>query len=187
MRISILFALPFCCLPGFTLPRSAASQAVRIGRHDVTPQIAVLSLQVTASPSSVSFPLKSKGVAAGSSPIVITTTPGTCAISCTIKLYGYFTSATAALSGGSPSVQIPSSAVLGKVATGTPTSYTPFAQSAPLGGAGASLLLFTQSGGINLGGKSRTDSLSLNIDLTNQPQLPAGTYSGTLNIQAQSF
>jgi hypothetical protein len=107
---------------------------------------------------------------------------------CTINLYGYFSNAAAALSGGgSPVVNIPSSEVLGQVPTGSPTSFTSFTQSAPLGGAGASLLLFTQSFFLIAGGGSRTDALSLEINLANQPQLPAGTYSGTLFIQAQSL
>jgi hypothetical protein len=106
---------------------------------------------------------------------------------CTIKLYGYFSTASAALSGGSPVVNIPTSEVLGQVPTGTPTTFTAFTQSAPIGGAGASLLLFTQSFLLLAGAGSRTDALSLEINLVSQPQLPAGTYSGTLFIQAQSL
>jgi hypothetical protein len=108
-------------------------------------------------------------------------------LTCTINVYGYFTSANAALSGGSPIVNIPSSEVLGQVTTGIPTSYTAFTQSNPFGGAGASLELVSQSFFIISGGSSRTDPLQLEIDLTSQPQLPAGAYSGTLYIQAQSL
>lgn len=96
-------------------------------------------------------------------------------------------SATAALAGGSPVVDIPSSEVLGRVTTGTPTTYTAFTQSNPLGGSGASLLLVKETFHPSTGGGSRTDALSLEINLANQPQLPAGTYSGTLYIEAQSL
>jgi hypothetical protein len=34
---------------------------------------------------------------------------------------------------------------------------------------------------------NRTDVMTFNIDLTSLPQLPAATYTGTLNIQAQAI
>jgi hypothetical protein len=49
---------------------------------------------------------------------------------------------------------------------------------------GASLLLLCElfmSGGNG----SRTDTLNMEIDLEDLPQLPAGTYTGTLYLQAQ--
>jgi len=190
MRKSIELGLVSMALAACTA-MAAQGQAIRVVKtQGVSPNTAVSSLTVTASPSSASFHLVSKGVAAGSSAINITTTWGgsTCRFTCTIKLYAYFSSATAALSGGgSPVVNIPSSEVLGQVPTGTPTTYTAFTQSNPLGGAGASLLLFQQSFFLVAGGSSRTDALSLEINLANQPQLPAGSYSGTLYIQAQSL
>jgi hypothetical protein len=188
MRKSIRCGLLICSLAGF-LPVSAVPQAVRVGARKVRPNTAVSSLAVSASPASVSFQLHSKGVATGSSPVAVTTTWGgtICLLTCTIKLYGYFSNATAALSGGSPVVNIPTSEVLGQVTTGTPTTFTAFTQSAPLGGAGASLLLFTQTFTLIPTGSNRTDALNLEINLASQPQLPAGTYSGTLFIQAQSF
>jgi hypothetical protein len=172
------------------LPRSMRAQALLVGGRGAKPEIAVTSLTVTASPSLVSFQLHSKGTATGSSPISITTKYGVsvCLATCNINLYAYFGSAAAALSGGTPTVNIPSSDVLGQVPTGTPTAFTAFTQSGPVGGAGASLLLFSQSFLLStLLAGNRTDSLSLEIDLSTLPQLPAATYSGTLYIQAQSF
>lgn len=168
---------------------AAAAQAVRVGPVRPRPATSVSSLSISVTPSDVSFQLVSKGVATGSVPVEITTSWGgtLCLLTCTINVYGYFTSANAALSGGSPIVNIPSSEVLGQVTTGIPTSYTAFTQSNPFGGAGASLELVSQSFFIISGGSSRTDPLQLEIDLTNQPQLPAGSYSGTLYIQAQSL
>lgn len=188
MSRSIRYGLLIYALTGF-MPASATPQAVAVGRQKVTPDTPVSSLTVSASPAFVSFHLVSKGIATGSSSVVVTTTWGGnfCLFTCTINLYGYFSNANAALSGGSPVVNIPSSSVLGQVPTGSPTSFTPFTQSSPLGGAGASLLLFTQSFTHIAQPGHRNDTLNLEIDLANQPQLPAGTYSGTLYIQAQSL
>ena len=168
---------------------NAVAQVVRVGPVRPRPATSVSSLSISVTPSNVSFQLVSKGVATGSVPVEITTSWGgtLCLLTCTINVYGYFTSANAALSGGSPIVNIPSSEVLGQVTTGIPTSYTAFTQSNPFGGAGASLELVSQSFFIISGGSSRTDPLQLEIDLTSQPQLPAGAYSGTLYIQAQSL
>jgi hypothetical protein len=166
-----------------------AAQAVRVGMARPTPANSVSSLSISVTPANVSFQLVSKGIATGSVPVNITTSWGgsLCLLTCTINVYGYFATSTAALSGGSPIVNIPSSEVLGQVTTGIPTTYTAFTQSNPLGGAGASLELFSQGFFILSGNNSRTDALQLEIDLTNQPQLPAGSYSGTLYIQAQSL
>lgn len=168
---------------------TAAAQAVRVGTLKPVPATPVSSLSISVAPSNVSFQLVSKGVAVGSTSVEITTSwSGTfCLLTCTVNVYGYFASANAALSGGSPVVNIPSSEVLGQVTTGLPTTYTAFTQSNPIGGAGASLELLSQGFFLFSGSNSRTDALSLEINLTNQPQLPAGSYSGTLYIQAQSL
>jgi hypothetical protein len=188
MRIRIIGAVVLSGV--IALPAaSAAAQAVRVGAARPTPATAVSSLSISVTPSNVSFQLVSNGVTTGSAPVEITTSWGgsLCLFTCTINVYGYFTSASSALSGGSPVVNIPSSEVLGQVTTGIPTTYTAFTQSNPLGGAGASLELLSQGFFLLSGGGSRTDALSLEINLTSQPQLPAGSYSGTLYIQAQSL
>lgn len=185
----------FLCWMLLLLPGSfAAAQAIHVARPTavITPDLAVKSLSITVSPSSVSFQLQAGKTAVGNTTLNITTTWGgvtNCKITkiCTINLYGYFSSATAALSGGSPVVQIPTSEVLGEMTTGLPTTYTAFTQSGPFGGSGASLELYsTQMTAMTKGG-SRTDPLSLEINLASQPQLPAGTYTGTLLLIAESF
>ncbi len=170
----------------------AQAQAVRVGKplaqaSGATPQTAVSSLSLTASPASVSFQLAAGKVAAGSTAVNITTTWGGtfCLLTCTINVYGYFASSTAALT--SASADIPTSEILGEVPTGIPTTYTAFTQTNPFGGGGASLQLVQQSFFLLTGGGSRTDALSLEINLANQPQLPAGNYTGTLYIQAQAL
>jgi hypothetical protein len=166
----------------------ACAQAVRIAAPDLSPRAQGQSLTVSATPSLVNFNLVPGGVASGSNAIEVTTSwdKNSCSSGCTITLYAYFMSSGAALSGGSPAVNIPCSELLGQVPTGTPTSYTPFTQSSPLGG-GGSLQLFQQSYIKHEAPTSRTDELNLEIDLSGQPQMPAGTYTGTLYIEAESL
>jgi hypothetical protein len=146
------------------------------------------SLTVSATPNNVSFALVSGGTAAASGPVAVTTTWILSGSRTSVTLVGYFASATAALTnGGSPAVTIPTSEVLGQVTTGTPTTFTAFTQSAPLGTTGAGLTLFTQAISATNFASLRTDNLNLEINLTAQPQLPAGTYTGTLDLQAQAL
>jgi hypothetical protein len=144
------------------------------------------SLTVVASPGLVTFALVSHGVATGSATVVATTTWSGVSLLSSLNVYAFFSSATAALSGGTPVSHIPSSCVLVKDSSGIPTGYTAFTQSSPLGGTGASVQLFSQSSLLSLGG-THTDNLMLEINLTSLPQLPAATYSGALTIQAQAF
>ncbi|MGB6133185.1 MAG: hypothetical protein WBG54_15510 [Acidobacteriaceae bacterium] len=149
------------------------------------------SLTVAATPNAVTFNLVSGGKSTGSAPIAITTTWAMRRRRSAVTLTGYFSSAAAALtSGGTPAANIPTSEVFGEVSTGTPTTYTAFTQSPArngLGVSGASLVLFTQA--ITTANRSsrRTDDLNLQINLTGNPQLPAGEYTGTLNLQAQEL
>jgi hypothetical protein len=146
------------------------------------------SLTVAATPSAVTFPLVSGGTATGNVPVAITTTWILSGSRANVTLVGYFASATAALSNaGPPVVNIPTSEVLGQVTTGAPTTFTAFTQTAPLGPAGAGLTLFTQALSGTNRASNRTDNLNLQINLTSQAQLPAGTYTGTLNLQAQAL
>lgn len=172
----------------------ATAQAIRVARPAavLTPELQVQSLSVTVSSSLVSFQLQTGQTAVGNPTLSITTTWGSAdcnrgAKICTINLYGYFLSATAALSGGSPVANIPTSEVFGEMTTGLPTTYTAFTQSGPFGGGGASLELYTDAMTARTTGGSRTDPLSLEINLASQPELPAGTYTGTLSLIAESF
>jgi hypothetical protein len=161
----------------------AMAQVVRIGQSESRPApILGGSVTVTAAPAFVNFRLISNGVAASSSGVGVTTTWTGLRRLSKLNLYGYFSGAGAALSGGSPPVNIPTSAVLGQVPTGSPSEYTPFTQSNPIGG--ASLLLYRELS-MNLGNGFRTDTLNMEINLEGLPQLPAGTYTGTLYLQAQ--
>lgn len=147
------------------------------------------TLTLSATPAMVNFALIARGIARGSSGVTVTTTWNVIGIEPILNLYGSFTSANSALSDGKfPADLIPSSAVLGQVTTGVPTAFTPFTQTAPFGGAGAGLMLLNTSPGfLTLPGGSRTDVLNLEIDLSGVPALPAGTYTGTLTLQATIY
>jgi hypothetical protein len=136
--------------------------------------------------SSVNFALTQNAATNGDVPTVIHTAwdlnPGRIGA---VRLYGYFSVPSQALSDGTGN-NIPASWVLGQMPTGTPTTYTAFTQTNPVGPAAGSLALFTTNitGSNKIG--SRTDNLNLRIDLTGHT-LPAATYTGVLRIQARAI
>jgi hypothetical protein len=72
------------------------------------------------------------------------------------------------------------------MSTGIPTSFTTMTQNGVggIGSAGGSLELFSE---IIIGTNktaSRTDNLDLRLDLVGFPTLPAGAYTGVLNLRA---
>ncbi len=138
------------------------------------------TLTVAATPSTVTFTLVAGGSATGSPTVTVTTT-WVLGSRTAVNLFGYFATTTAALTGGGNN--IPTSEVLGQLNGG---AFNAFTATGALGPAGAGLDLFTQS--ITSANKSanRSDTLALQINLTSQPQLPAGTYTGTLTLQAQA-
>ena len=163
------------------------AQVVRVGSLKPKPNVINGdTLTLTATPSAVSFQLISKGIAVGSTPVTITTTWSGLSLLSSVAVYASFLDATSALSGGTPVSKIPSSCVLGRDPTGNPTTFTSFMQSNPLGGSGAGLTLYSSSGVLGLV-SNHIDTLSLEINLTTLPQLPAGTYTGILTLQAQAF
>ncbi|HLK33242.1 MAG TPA: hypothetical protein VKT29_09145 [Terriglobales bacterium] len=103
-----------------------------------------------------------------------------------VAVWAYFSSATAALNPTTVgnTVTIPSSAIGVQVNGAGPfntcTAVSPF-------NAAASGVLIgnTAITGTNANSK-RTDTLAYNINTTVVPQLPADTYTGVLNIQAQA-
>jgi hypothetical protein len=166
----------------------AAAQVTRVGSVNPNSKLLSLgSLTVSASPSLVNFALTPSAVVLGSSPIVVTTSWSGVSLLSELNVYAYFTSSIAALSGGSPVVNIPSSCVLGMDPSGIPTGFTAFTQSNSVGGAGAGLQLASLSSLLILGTSSHTDNLSLEINLKTMPQLPAAVYTGVLILQAQAL
>jgi hypothetical protein len=105
-----------------------------------------------------------------------------------VSLVGFFQAPEAALTG--PGATIPSSAVWGRVPTGSPTTFAPFTGGAVQAGAAAAgvtratLVLFTQPVSSAATSGRRTDQLQVRIDLTGRSELPPGAYQGTLNLLA---
>jgi hypothetical protein len=103
-----------------------------------------------------------------------------------IAIWAYFTSSTAALNPLTTgnAVSIPSSAV--KIQVNGAGAFNPCGNVSPFNAAASGLQIGTTSIGANtnLTG-TRTDTLLYQIDTTVVPQLPADTYTGVLNIQAQ--
>ena len=146
------------------------------------------SLTLSATPSTVTFALAQGATATGSSAVAIHTTWLLLPTRANLIIDGYFASATAALTDGDATPDlIPTSAVLGQVPTGTPTTFTAFTQTAALGPAGAGLTLVTLPLTVLNRAGTRTDNLTLEINLAALPQLPAGTYTGTLTLQAEAL
>jgi hypothetical protein len=141
------------------------------------------SITISAAPGLVNFPLLPSGVTTGSSPITITTQWVLPVLFGTVNEYAYFTSPASALTDGAGD-NIPSTNVSGSYNGGAFTAFTgtsPFA-------AGSSMNLFSQFIFILFGNTTatRTDSLNLRITTTGL-NLPAGTYTGVLHIQAQEM
>jgi hypothetical protein len=100
-----------------------------------------------------------------------------------VNLVAYFALPAQAMIGAT--TQIPSSRILGRMSTGIPTTFTAVTQNGVggAGTAGGSLRLYT----LNISGanknSSRTDNLDLQLNLVGFPTLPAGAYTGVLNLR----
>jgi hypothetical protein len=127
------------------LPVPMLGQAIKVTAKKVTPHLNLGTLSITATPSLIQFTLVANGSAIGNMPVTITATWAGLALLSSVRLYGYFTTASAALTGALSTAAIPTSSVFGQMTTGSPVSYTAFTQSNGVGGAGASLQLGTSS------------------------------------------
>ena len=144
------------------------------------------TLGLSATPGTVNFTLVPAASASGSAPVVVNTSWVLSALRGTVNLYAWFATPSAALTdGASTPNNIPSSQVYASTPNGIPTVLTAFTQSNTLGVASGGLKLFSQTLSTATREATRSDSVSLQINLTNEAQLPAGTYTGTLNLQVQ--
>lgn len=139
------------------------------------------SISVNLSSNAVSFTLTAGSATNDGSTGVNATTTWISKPGRNLSVYAYFTSSTSALSDGAGN-NIPSSNFLVSNNSG---AFAPLTNSVAFGGAAAGLQLYT----VKITGANRTgthaDNMLFRIDLSTLPQLPAGTYAGTLNIQAQ--
>jgi hypothetical protein len=168
---------------GLALATTMAAAQVNSGAQTITLNAKLAeSLTLGLSANAVNFTLAAGSATnAGSASITATTTwtlqPGRTAVG----VYAYFTTTTALTDGAGNN--IPSSAFF--VADNTNpstalTSNTPWSTGTGLQMANVAITGTNRSA-------NRTDVMTFNIDLTSLPQLPAATYTGTLNIQAQAI
>jgi len=169
-----------------TLSASIASAQLNSGAQTIALNANLAeSLSVTLSANTVNFALSAGSAAnAGSAGITATTAWTLAPGRNSVGVYAYFASAAAALSDGAGD-NIPSSAFFISDNGGALTALT---NTVAYGAANAGLKLGTVP--ITAANRSgnRTDLMTFNINLTGGtlPQLPANTYTGTLNIQAQA-
>ena len=173
--IKVMLLLGVLC-PGIALAQSFKLNSTR----EVRPRLSVGSIAVSVSPSVVNMALVAGGQSAPSPTISINNLVSLTALG-TFALYASFASGSA-LTDSAGNV-IPASAVFGKCTTFN--SYTPFTQLGPLSTRSSLLIYQTNSLATLLVNQNQTCNLM--IDLTSLPQLPAGSYSGTLIVQAQAF
>ncbi len=183
-----------CSLPKFAVAamiifgigsRQVKAQAVKVNHPMVVkPQLSTGTITLSANPSQITFKLVRAGPASSSSGISITTVASGLTLVSSASLYGYFTT-TSALSDSNGDI-IPASDVFGLCTTGTPTTYTAFTQTGPFNASSSALLVWRTSNLATLN-SGRTDTLQLMIDLTSIPELPAGSYTGTLMLQVQAL
>ncbi len=169
-----------------TLPASMASAQLNSGAQTIALNAKLAeSLTLTLSANTVNFTLSAGSATNAGSGAITATTAWTLAPGRTaVGVYAYFTSATTALSDGSGN-SIPSSAF--SIADNA-TPAAALTNTVAFGGANAGLQLANVPITTTNRSSSRTDAMTFNINLTGGtlPQLPANTYTGTLNIQAQA-
>jgi hypothetical protein len=138
------------------------------------------SLTVSAGPATVNFALAANGPATGSAPVSVTTSWALGKTRTNVKLYAYFSSANALNDGAGDN--IPTSKVTGSVNGG---AAAPFTSVTPFGTNGMTIFSANVAAG-TYNSTHGPDSIALTIDTTGLG-LPAATYTGVLNIQAQAI
>jgi hypothetical protein len=164
----------------------ASAQALNSGPQAIALNATLSeSLTLSLSANAVNFTLApGSATNAGSTNITASTAwtlrPGRTSVG----VYAYFTTAASALTDGTGD-NIPSSAF--RIADNGGASNA-LVNTVTYGGANAGLALANVPITAANRHSSRTDVMAFNIDLSGGtlPQLPAGTYTGTLNIQAQA-
>jgi hypothetical protein len=141
------------------------------------------SLTVAAGPATVNFtPLAPNGATNGDNPVTITTTWALAKTRTSVKLYAYFLTANALTDGAGDN--IPVANVTGNVNGG---GANPFTGATPFAGA-TGMTVFTQAIGAagTFNSSHGPDKIALTIN-TAGLSLPAATYTGVLNVQAQAL
>ena len=167
------------------LTATSHAQVLNSGARTITLQAVLTdSISISLSSSAVNFNL-TQGSASnpGSTGVTATTTWLLKPSIGSLSLYAYFSSSTAALTDGAGN-NIPSADFQISNNAGPFTALT---NTVPFGGANAGLQVSNVKILGNNRSGSRTDQMNFNINLSTLPNLPAGTYTGTLTIQAQAI
>jgi hypothetical protein len=167
------------------LAAPSRAQVLNSGASTITLQ-AVLndSITVSLSSSAVNFNLTAGSANNPGSVGVTTTTSWLLKPSAgSLSLYAFFSSSAAAMTDEAGD-NIPSANFQISDNAGPFTALT---NTVPFGGANAGLQLWSFKVTGNKRTGSATDVLNFNINLSSLPNLPAGTYTGTLTIQAQAI
>ncbi len=163
----------------------AAAQVKNSGASAITLQAVLTdSISLTLSANAVNFTMTpGSGTNSGSTSITATTRWLLKPSVNSVKVYAFFASSAAALTDGAGK-NIPSADFQISNNAGPLTALT---NTVAFGGANAGLQLSsTRILGNNRTG-SHTDTMNFNINLSPLPNLPPGTYTGTLTIQAQAI
>jgi hypothetical protein len=170
------------------LSASLASAQVNSGAQTIALNANLAeSLTLNLSANNVSFTLNAGSASnPGSGTVTATTTWTLGAGRNAVNVYAYFVSAAAALTDGAAGDNIPSSAFFISDNSGTAAALT---NTVAFGAANAGLRLANVPITAANRSSSRTDAMTFNINLTGGTlgQLPANTYTGTLNSQAQAL
>lgn len=180
VRIAALLTLSL-----MALHKSAHAQVLNSGAQTITLQAVLTdSISVSLSSAAVNFNLSPGNASNPGSTGVTATTSWLLKPSVgSVRVYAFFSSSAAALTDGAGN-NIPSADFQLSDNAGPFTALT---STVPFGGANAGLLVSqTKILGNNKSG-SHTDVMNFNINLSTLPSLPAGTYTGTLTIQAQAI
>ena len=142
------------------------------------------SITLTLSSNAVNFTLTAGSASnPGSGSVTATTTWLLRPNVNSLKVYAFFSSSTSALSDGAGD-NIPSADFQLSDNGG---AFNALTNTVPFGGANAGLQVSSTTILGNNRQGSRTDVMNFNINLAPLPNLPAGTYTGTLTIQAQAI
>lgn len=171
--------------PVIVLAAGAQAQVLNSGASTISLN-AVLndSISVTLSSNAVNFNLtQGSGSNPGSTSVTATTTWLLRPNVGSLKVYAFFSSSASALTDGAGN-NIPSADFQ---ISNNGGAFNALTNTVPFGGANAGLQLSsTPILGNNRKG-TRSDVMNFNINLLPLPTLPAGTYTGTLTIQAQAI
>jgi hypothetical protein len=172
-------------LTAITLATSAGAQVLNSAASTITLNAVVSqSVSVTLSANAVNFNLTTGSASNPGSTSITATTVWTLKPSVgNLNLYAFFSNSASALNDGAGN-NIPSADFQ---ISNNGGAFQALTNTVPFGGANAGLQLSsTKIIGNNRTG-TRNDVMNFNINLAPLPNLPAGSYTGTLTIQAQAI